>query len=297
MFFRRNVCASAVVAVAALPIVAACRSSHDAGEVVPIPSSSIAVAALAGERAAVLAGDKRAKAIYVVDLARKTVLFSFGVPKEATGISAVSDEGPLLVSLGAQHGKQSTGAVERWTIDGTETGTLPLPAPGLTLTRTLDGIAYVLVGHGATRAAIGLRAWPLRTTRAVPLESNLDDLEACRFAGRWYLVYSTANRHIALRDVVSGATRRSTAFADDPTCIDGRNEVYAVSRTFGAANVVILKFPHLDQVAAIPVSNTVIGLYDSGDRRLMALDSTTTVGTLEILPRSALRVAAEGLRQ
>jgi hypothetical protein len=292
--FRRAARALAFgVAGSLLPALVACQAPPDRGQLVPIPSSSIAAAPLFGNRAAVLAGDKRAKAIYIIDLEHKEVLGSFGVSPDATGVSAVDGIGPLLVSIGT-NGAHQSGSIERWTIDGALTSTLPLPGPALGISRTISGEAYALVGRGSARAAVQVDEWPLRAHPPVPLRADIKDLDACQFGGRLVLLYSTPGGHVATLDVASHKMQESQIVANGPTCIEGRNVIFGVARSVGAANVVVLTFPGLSQVAAIPVSVSVVALYGTGDRRLMSLSSTSQVGTLEILPSKSLSVALRG---
>jgi hypothetical protein len=268
---------------ASLVLLCACAGAAESGrDVVPIPRSSIAAAPLAAGRVAVLAGDNRAKAVSIIDTAAKKVLWSFGVTPDATGLSAASDDGPLLLSTATARG----GTLERWTIDGTRDGVMPLPGPGLGVTKAVGDDAFVLDGRGNDRSAVGVDVWALKQTQIVPLASGVAALQQCRFTGgRSFLVYATREHRVVARDARSGKELRSTARADDPGCLDRGSAVYAVSRTVGAASLVVLAFPGLDQVNALPVSNTIVALYDAGGSRLMTLNSTADVGTLEILPR------------
>jgi hypothetical protein len=263
--------------------------SREKLEMIPIPSSSIAAVALAGDLVALLAGDERAKGVYVVDVVHKTVIKSFGVPREATQIAAASDQGPLLLSVANNSQNAAAGTIERWTVDGTKTGELPLPGQGLGVTQPIDGIAYALVGRGSGRAAVPIKVWSLSLQPAVPLPQKVERLALCRLSPLHpSLVYSTASRHIGMREIGTHAQIESTAVAEDPVCVADRPAVFAISRTPNAASAVVLTMPALAQVTAIPVSNTAVSLFDAGDRRLGTVNSTNQVGTLALLPQSAL---------
>ena len=294
---RRRMFISVVIAAAFLLAIsigfrsrAGLHRASETLEVIPIPSSSFAAAALSGDLVAILAGDERAKGVYIVDVVHKTVVTSFGVPREATQIAAASDQGPLLLSVANNNQNALAGTIERWTIDGTKTGELPLPGQGLGITQPIDGIAYALVGRGTGRAAVPIKVWSLTLQAAVPLPQSVARLAQCRLSPlRPSLVYSTANRHIGMREIGARAQIESAAVAEDPVCVADRPAVFAITaRAPNAASVAVLAMPALAQVTAIPVSNTAVSLFDAGDHRLGTVNSTNQVGTLALLPSSAL---------
>jgi hypothetical protein len=282
---RRFLRILATVATAAF--VSGCQhGGNDVRKLVPVPRSALAAAPLAGGRVAILAGDSRTKAVFIVDTAREMVLSSFGVAAESSGLSAASDQGPLLITIAAGQGRSARGALERWTVDGTRDGSLPLPGPALAITQTIDGTAYVLDASGSARSATAVDVWHLTRGEPIPLAGDVASLQQCRLRDNRILAYATTAHLITTRDIGSGKEVHSTARGDDPGCLDGGASLYAVARTVGAANLVVLSFPGLGQVAAVPLSKAVVALYDAGGDRLMALNSTAEVGTLEILPRA-----------
>jgi len=242
---------------------------------------------MGSHRVAVLAGDARAKAVYVIDISHDAVVFSFGVDKETTGLTALSDEGPLLLSVGGTKGAPGSGAIERWTIDGTRTGDLPLPAPGLALTQRVGHVAYVLIGKGHARAAVPINTFPFFLMRPIPLEADVNALAQCHFSDEGsFLLYSTANRKLAARNLATGRIVRSDIAALAPACIDGVNSAYAIARTSSTANAIVLSVPNLSQTSALPLSLDAIALYGTVDHRLMVINSSRRVATAEILPRA-----------
>lgn len=289
--------AAVVVGVAAVLLLVRARHSPATPALVPAPRSAISAVQLAGNRIAVLAGDSRAKAISIVDMATGTVTYSFGVDANATGMTALTGEGPLLISVAVNYGtRRSVGGLQRWTVDGTLTGTLALPGAALSITRALDGTAYVLVANRSSRTAIPVSVWSLQTGARIPLEAGDAGLQYCRFGPRRYLALSTAGGRLALRPLPSGRTIASAVGATSPGCAAGQPWLFALARSSGAATLAVLTVPALSQISALPVASTVVSLYDAGGGAVGTLNSTAQVSTLLILPPQMFAAVGRGNR-
>jgi hypothetical protein len=93
---------------------------------------------------------------------------------------------------------------------------------------------------------------------------------------------------IAVREVATGIVVRSTVVADSPVCVQGRQQVFALSRSFAAASIDMLSLPNLLQQGVIPASNDAVALYDGGDGTLIALNASTHLSNIEIFPTTLL---------
>jgi hypothetical protein len=279
-------CAGAVF-VSTLWLAGACSPFH-AHRAIPAPAGAIAAAALSGERVAVLAGTDEAKGIFIIDLTQGTLLKNFGVTREATGIAAESDNGPILVSVGGVAHGRGFGAVERWGLDGVKQRVVPMPAQARGITREVDGSSYVLLaGNLNVRAALPLDIPSLRAGAAIPLVAGARTLQQCKIGALDYLVYTDGDRGVVMvRAVASGRTLSSAVVADSPECgDDGR--IYAISKSFSARSLAVLALPSLEQVGSIPISNLATTLYQRGNHEIMSLDATAQRASFEMLPQKS----------
>ena len=263
-----------------------------AHRLVPGPSGAIAVASLSRERVAILAGDDESKGVFIIDLHNGEVLKSFGVTKEATGITAEGGDGPLLVSVGGQsRNGRSFGAVERWTLAGTKVQVVPMPAPALWLTRPVDDVAYVMVGDGQTRTALPLSLPSLHVGKPIALDAGAKHPDLCKLGSNDYLVFSGGTQGtIVVRELETGIVVRSNVVADNPTCLQGRNEVFAISKSFAARTIAVMTLPGLLQASLIPASNDAAALYESADHHLLALNATSRSSNVELFPDDLLEI-------
>ena len=253
--------------------------------VVPVPAGALAAALLSHERVAVLAGNDASKGVFIVDLASGTIKKSFGVTREATGLDAVTDNGPLLVSIGENVGDRSFGAIEQWTLEGFKQRVIPLPSEGLGITRAVNGTVYVLLAStGEARAALPIDISGLRVGSAIPLEARARTLQQCQVGSFTYLAYTDGpSGSVTIRDLKNGTVIHSSVVADSPECgADGR--VYAIAKGLTARSVVVLAAPQLDEVGTIPVANDATALYLTGDHRLLELDANPQVASIEVVP-------------
>jgi hypothetical protein len=252
---------------------------------VPVPAGAVAAALLSHQRVAVLAGNDASKGVFIIDLASGTIKKSFGVTREATGIDAVTDNGPLLVSIGENIGDRSFGAVEQWTLEGIKKRVIPLPSEGLGITRAVNGTVYVLLAStGDARAALPIDITVMRVGSAVPLEARARTLQQCQVGSSTYLAYTDGpSGTVTVRDLRTGNAVHSSVVADGPECgSDGR--VYAIAKGLTSRTIVVLSAPQLDEIGTIPVANDAAALYMTSDHRLLELDANPQVASIEVVP-------------
>jgi hypothetical protein len=257
---------------------------------VPGPSGAIAAAPLARDRVAILAGNDDSKGIFLIDLHTGEVLKSFGVTREATGLAAEGGDGPLLVSVGGtSRNGRPVGAVERWTLAGTKVQVVPMPAPALWMTRAVDDAAYVMVGAGSDRSVLPIYLPSLRVGKAIPLDANAKHPELCKLGSNDYLVFSGGSQGtVVVREIETGIVVRSSVVADNPTCVAGQQEVFAISKSFAARTITVLTLPGLLQASLIPASNDASALYETADHHLLALNATSRSSNVEVFPDDLL---------
>ncbi|MBV9104018.1 MAG: hypothetical protein JO060_10520, partial [Candidatus Eremiobacteraeota bacterium] len=255
------------LALACVPLLCAtaamsgCASSfRPSNHLVAGPRGAIAAVALPGHRVAILAGSPMSKGIFIVDLTTGALHRSFSVTKEATGIAAEGGDGPLLISVGAVNNRgRAVGAVERWTMDGQKLRVAPMPAEALGISRVVQGVAYVLVGHGAARTAVPLYLPSMHVGPALPLDANAKSIQQCLIGSTPYLLYSgsapNGGTPIVVRQVETGMVVRSSVSGESPTCLQGRQQVFALQRTFAAGSIVVLGIPTLLQQGLVPASS------------------------------------------
>jgi len=259
------------------------QSFRPAGREVPGPAGSIAAAPLSGGRIAILAGSPEAKGVFLIDETTGTVLRSFGVTKEATGIAAETPDGPILLSIGAQRDGRSIGAVEQWGLDGTKDRVVPLPSEALGITRIQGGAAYALLnGSNEARAAIPIAVPALRVGRAVPLDLGAHSLELCASDAGDFLLYTDGARgFVVIRDVHTGGVAHSESVADGATCVRANNRAYAVVGGLLDRRISIMQLPTMVEIGSIPASRDALALYENDASRLVALNATRRVSTIE----------------
>jgi hypothetical protein len=277
----------ALVSMAVSGCASAFRPSH---HLIPGPSGAIAAAPLSQHRIAILAGSPTSKGVFIVDLNNGEVQKSFGVTREATGISTESGDGPLLISVGGQgNHKRFFGAVERWTLSGTKTRVVPMPAMARGVTRVFEGVGYVLVGNGPARTAIPLQAPALTPGHPIALEANAKTLQQCLIGASPYLLYSGGNQGtIVVREIETTIIVRSSVVGEAPICLQNRQQVFAISHSFAAASIAMLSLPTLLQQGLIPASNDAVALYETEDHHLIALNGNSRLSNIEEFSDSVL---------
>jgi hypothetical protein len=249
---------------------------------VPGPAGALAAAPLSGNRVAILAGSDDAKGVYVLSLDSGSVVGSFGVTKEATGLAAEGADGPLLVSVGAvSPDGRPVGALERWTLTGSKQRVVPMPAEADGVTKVIDGVAYVLLRSGDARAALPIESPLLRVGKPIPLDAGARELEQCKLDASDYLVYTEGDGLVAMREIDSGRTLHSAVVADDATCLTGKPRVYAIQKSFAARSIAVLEIPDLAKLGAVPASNDASELYETLDHHVLALNATSRLSNLE----------------
>ena len=272
---------------------AACAQSFKApGKTVPGPAGALAAATLSGGRSAILAGDDRTKAIFIIDHRNGTVLGSFGVTKEATGIAAQTEEGPLLLSIGAERNGKLMGAIEQWSLQGVKERIVPLPTKALGITSVVRGIAYILLaGNGVVRAAAPIDMPSLRVGAVVPLGANAASLQHCWSDDGDYLLYTQGDRGwLTIRNMSSRGEARSPVTAGGETCSRDGSVAYAIAASALGRSVLVMRFPGLGPVSSIPASRDAIALYETDDHHLVALNSTRRVATIETFRNEMLEI-------
>lgn len=274
---------------ALLLLVSACTQTFQPlGREVPGPAGSIAAAPLERAQIAVLAGTERAKAVYVIDGVSGTIVRSFGVTKEATGIAAARPDGPLLLTVGTQSDGRDVGALERWSLDGVKQAVVPLPGAGLGITAVDGRSAYVLVGgSGASRAAVRVDVPTLRLQNVIALNAGASSLAECNSHAGSFLVYGDERMGgVEVRDLHSNGTALARLPGEGLTCLRGSDLVYAVTGNIFARRIAVLRLPAMAEVGSMPASRNARALYASPASRLIALNATTGVSTIETYDRS-----------
>ena len=288
------------VVVLTLALAACAQSFQAAGKSVPGPAGAFAAATLSGGRIAILAGDDRAKAIYIIDHRNGTLLGSFGVTKEATGIAAQTEEGPLLLSIGVERGGRLMGAIEQWSLRGIKERIVPLPTKGLGITRVVRGFAYVLLGGtGEVRAAVPIGTPSLRVGRVVPLGAGAKSLQHCWSDDGEYLLYSQGDQGwLTVHNLESNGEARSPVTAGGETCSRDGSLAYAIAANALGRSVLVMRIPGLGPLSSIPASRDAIALYETDDHHLVALNSTRRVATIETFRNDTLdlRTASNELK-
>lgn len=276
-----------------MALLTGCASSfRPAHRLVPGPSGALAAAPLSRDRIAILAGNENSKGVFLLDLKTGEVLKSFGVTREGQGLTAESGEGPLLLAVGgiSPQGK-AYGAVERWTLAGGKMQVVPLPAEGVGMTRIIDGTGFVMLQNGEARSAVSISVPALKIGKPIPLDAGAKSLEQCKIGSNDYLVYSGGTQGtIVVRELETGIVVRSTVVADNPTCLVGREDVFAIQKSFAARTITVLTLPGLLQAALVPASNDAAGLYESNDHHLLALNATSRLSNIETFPDDAFDV-------
>jgi hypothetical protein len=252
------------------------------------------MAPLGNDMLAILAGDDRTKTVSLVSLESGALLRTFGVTREATDLSTVGPNGPLLLAIGGTAPDGHTmGAVETWSLDGVKQRVVPMPLRADNVTRAIDNLAYVLVEAGSVRAAIPLDTQNLTAGKAIPLDGSSRELEQCLIGTTTYLIYNTtpstvSTGTVAVRDLRTGVTTRSTIVADDPTCISGAPGIYAIEKSLVNDKIAILDVPGLQEQSNLAAESDTAALNETLDHRLLALDITGRVSTVEEYPADTL---------
>ncbi|MBV9103475.1 MAG: hypothetical protein JO060_07770 [Candidatus Eremiobacteraeota bacterium] len=252
------------------------------GRLVPAPAGALAAAPLSRERIAVLAGSAVAKGIFIVDEASGVVLGSFGVTREATGVTAATPNGPLLLSIGANNGGSRSGAVEVWGLGGVKRRVVPLPTEGIGITAVSHNTAYVLLGGGDARAAAPISISSLRVGKPVPLSAGATSLQLCPSIRGDFLLYSAAPQGLLILRSPRGDEARSRFAATGATCANGGSVAYAIAGGPLGRSVSTLSIPALQQLSSAPASNDAVALYETMQNHLLALNSTPAAATLEV---------------
>jgi len=285
--------AGVVAMLAFIALLASCASFRPKGRIIAGPSGAIGAAALSNDRAAVLAGTATTRAVFIIDLKNGSTERSFGVTREASGMAAATDAGPLLIAIAATDRRGgAVGAIEQWSLDGRKLATLPAPGPVMAITQVVDGTAYILVrGNAKARAAVRLSVPAVRFRRTIPLEAGVEGLQQCKIGALNFLVYSLGSPGtIVLRERSSGVELRSDVAARNPTCFDGHPNVFAIQKASHVTRVVALSVPSMLQDSAIPANRDLVALYDTPDHAVLGLNVTAQTSTLELYPQDAFNV-------
>ncbi len=284
--FRRFAASFALCAAATL---AGCFHKTQDHRVVALPPGAVAITPLANGRVAVLAGDDVGKSVYVVNAADGSVVHSFGVTREATGLAAAGANGPLLLTIGGNSADgHAFGAVERWTLRGQKDAVLAMPGPAMGVTTVVDGTAYALVDAGGARSAIPFDVATLRPGTAVGLAQDDRGLQRCKTASTDYLVYTSGDGTLATRDLGHGRVRHSRVEAENPECLGGIGKVVAIAKTAFARTIAVLDLPGLVERRAVPVSTTASVAYAAPSHQLEVLDSAADASYIEFVPEQQI---------
>jgi hypothetical protein len=232
---------------------------------------------------AILAGSDEAKAVFIVNLETGEVGKSFGVTREATGLTAEGLDGPLLITVGGiSRTGHPIGAVERWTLAGTKVQVVPMPLQAMGITKDIDGVAYVLLRNSKAVAALPIQSPMLHVGKPIPLDAGARGLEQCKLDANDYLVYTEGLKGtIVMREIESGTTLHSAVVADDPTCLSGKPRIYAIQKSFAARTIAVLDIPNLTELGVVAASNDAASLYESLDHHMIALNATPRLSNME----------------
>jgi hypothetical protein len=277
-----------VAAVAAGLIATGCGPAfHSSHRVMKVPADAFAAAPLGGAHVAVLTGSGGVNKVFIVDISTGNVLKNFSVSGHSTGIVAQSPDGPLWISVRLDGpGKHARGALESWTLDGEKKQDINLPARPLALTKSIDGIQYVLLADGRSRVAAPIEGQRVRLGAAIPLEGDAHSLQQCKIGDRYYFVYTTGSPGVVvMRDVENRTVVRSSVVADAPTCMGGRMRVYAISRGFMGHHIKALQVPDLRELKETPAG--AVAVYESRDQ-LVSLNVARGLSTVETFSDDSL---------
>ena len=281
----RSWCAAVLV----LPIAACAGAFHPHSTAIPAPSNAIALAPLSGHRVAVLAGTDSAKAITIIDADNGEVTATFGVTREAAGLSAESSDGPLLLAIdGHNPNGEEVGSVEQWQLTGQKQRVVPLPLPALGITREQDGEVFVLIGNQQTRAAVQINVPSLHVGATIALEGGSQGLSLCKLGALMALVYTDAGNDIDARMVDTGQELHSTIVGANPTCLDGDSRIFAISKTALSRSVLEVSLPGMQQIAAIGASDDASALYPTDGQGLLVLNEAANASDIQGFDRAAL---------
>ena len=251
---------------------------------------ALAMAPLGNDMIAILAGDDRTKAISLVSLSSGALLRTFGVTREATDLSTAGPNGPLLITIGGTTPDGHVmGAVETWSLDGVKQARRA-DAIARRQHHACDRQPRLRAGRVRNRPRCDSARYPkpdrtkgdpagrgLARTRAVPdrddhvLGVQPDDDQRRYRDGRG--ARPAHGRHDAQHVV-----------ADDPTCIDGSPGIYAIEKSLVNDKIAILDVPGLQEQRNLSAEGDTAVLNESFDHRLLALDITGRVSTVEEYP-------------
>jgi hypothetical protein len=239
---------------------------------------------------AILAGNDEAKAVFILNLDSGSVVKSFGVTKEATGLAAEGLDGPLLISVGGiSRTGHPIGAIERWTLAGTKEQVVPMPLQAMGITKDIDGVAYVLLRNSKAVAALPIQSPMLHVGKPIPLDAGARGLEQCKLDANDYLVYTEGLKGtIVMREIESGTTLHSSVVADSPTCPSGKARIYAVQKSFAARTIAVLDIPNLTELGVVAASNDLAALYETLDHHMIALNATPRLSNVETFGEDSL---------
>jgi hypothetical protein len=280
---------SCCISVLAFALAACSGAFHRQSTVIPAPSNAIGLAPLSGHRVAVLAGTDSAKAISIINADNGQVTATFGVTREAIGLSAESPDGPLLLAIdGHNPNGDAVGSVEQWQLTGMKQQIVPLPLPALGITREQDGEVFVLIGNQQTRAAVQINIPSLHVGTTIALEGGTDDLSLCKLGALAVLVYTDAGSDINARMVDTGQELHSTVVGANPTCIDGDARIFAISKTALSRSVLEVSLPGMQQIAAIGASDDAGALYPADGQGLLVLNEAANASDIQDFDRAQL---------
>jgi len=255
--------------------------------VIASPGNAIALAPLGENRLAVLAGAPGARAVFIIDN-DGAVVSSFGVTGTARAISVASGSGPVYVGVGADDGRRSTGAIERYTLTGTKTRILPMSSTVHALSPAADGVIYALIGAGPrVRALVPVRMDAGTVGAPTPADAAVETVSACTIGAVRYLVTAGESAGISLIDARTNGTRRSSA-GSDAVCDATDRTIYALERSSGSSSLSALEVPRLLRRGLIDAPADTIALAVRGSE-LVTLQSADGRSSISFYPESALR--------
>jgi hypothetical protein len=276
----------AAFAVAAICASACACAGPPARGPLPLPADALATVALASGFA-VLSGTDAAK---TVTLLRPdgSVLLDFGATKEAVDLAAPAPDGPLYLALAGAGRGRATGAVERWTLDGTRTGAVSLPGPPVSLQASGTKL-YALLAFAAPRGGTPVRALAqidarrLALERVVPLDAAVESIAVCPPGAPSAAI-------VVLRD---GAAAALPAFAKRPgarlvldasAAVCGQRGVAFLGEPSPGVRVVSFRaFADPSRARDRPVAAEAIRISAAGEERIVVTAARSGASTLEAL--------------
>jgi hypothetical protein len=276
---------------AAFAVAAICASACGCARLtasgpLPLPADALATVALASGFA-VLSGTDAAK---TVTLLRPdgSVLLDFGATKEAVDLAAPTPDGPLYLALAGAGaaGRAGTGAIERWTLDGTRTGVVSLPGPPASLQPSGTKL-YALLAYAASRGGAPVRALAeidarrLALARVVPLDPGVESVAVCPPGAPWAALLVSRNGAAAALPAFGKRPGAPIVLDASAAVCDSRGVAFLEEPSPGVRVVSFRAFADPSRARDRPVAAEALRLSAAGDERVVVTAARPGASTLQ----------------